>query len=114
VPVELVREVINEVEKYVDKPVYLFKEIERAVEVPVIKELFHEKPVYIEVEKKIPYIVRTPEIQQVIKEVPKIIMETTEVIKPVPEIMEKIVQVMVEKDPEIIEVPVNIEKELIK
>lgn len=87
VPVELIKEVVTEVEKYVDKPVYLFKEIERAVEVPVIKELFHEKPVYIEVEKKIPYVVKTPEIQQVIREVPKIIMESTEIIKPVPEIM---------------------------
>lgn len=35
-------------------------------------------------------------------------------IKPVPEIIEKIVQVNVEKDPELIEVPVTVEKELVK
>ena len=36
-PIELYKEIIKEVDKFIDKPVYLFKEIERTVEVPVIR-----------------------------------------------------------------------------
>ena len=54
---------VQDVERCVEVPKYLYQDFTKVIEVPNYIPVIHEKPTFEIIEKKIPYIVRQPEIR---------------------------------------------------